>query len=871
MDRRNTSRRAVHRLVVGVLLAALFPAVAWGQVTIVADSARTGEPIDRSLFSLVNYQSVAEMAGSVAERAVLWLGAEGTFQRLATTPHRFEPQNDNDDPDVMNWSGYRPDELFASENRRYVGRELVEKVRDDGMEPVMLLAYNLPWLSPDGDITQAPEDPREWAEFASAALRAVNGAPGSADYELRVRYVEIWNEPDTQLYWKGSASQYQELFREVVERLDRDHPDVLVGGPAALNYTSPWALGFIRSTADYLDFYVYHSYNEAPEQLVERIEQVDQYIRQTAGRPIPIMITESDHFGLAGASKIDYLIRRQVLLQTVRDQVEGFHHFQARAYQEGPHLFGLVRDDGSVIDYNYYPMWLFRDVFGDEIDLQLSGGSRIDRESLVTIASVADDRMSTVVYLPLAAARPLTVSVESALPAALRDGLVLVSRVADGDSGVVATELNSGVARRTDEFELQPGTAVAVTVLAGNPSELIWTDIELDRTSGLVGQPIRATLRMMNTSRDSLRGAIQPLGFPTDWEIQLVDGEDSFRDVMPGEVVEAVFDVTPTSPTPIGGSGVYAFVSARPPRSRSVRMNSLAVNIAVDAPVQTIGRPNRVYLTEGYRGEVTARFTNTFSGSVVGDVSIEAPDGFVVDSPRTLSLSLGEAQELTFAIETTGAVEAGTYVGNYAFLYDGISFREPFDIIVTDFDTGVSGQIVDLDDSYNVDGVSFQDDFEAHDQEGFGGRFAYAGELLPPPGPKNYLGIDFHFPDVASDAHFVEMRGQTIALPQGRFDRLALLATTVNSDKSETLTVVYTDGTSQEIDFDLTDWCVEPKNGEVPVVKAPYRHIPSGVLRDATPQIFLVQYDLDPTKSVRELRLPTRPTLYIVAATLVTE
>ena len=142
---------------------------------------------------------------------------------------------------------------------------------------------------------------------------------------------------------------------------------------------------------------------------------------------------------------------------------------------------------------------------------------------------------------------------------------------------------------------------------------------------------------------------------------------------------------------------------------------------------------------------------------------------------------------------------------------------------------------------------------------------------MPPPGRKSYLGVEFDFPDVASDAHLVETRGQTIDLPAGRFDRLALLATTVNSDKSETLTVVYTDGSTDEIEFSLTDWCVRAKFGEVPVVRAPYRHMTAGVLRDCNPQIFLVQYEIDPTKTVDELRLPNRPTLYVVAATLVEE
>ena len=447
--------RALFALAIVTALVAT-PAVA--QVTLTTDPSEGGEPIDRSLFSLVNYQSVAEVSSSVAERAILWLNMDGTFQRLATTPPRFEESNDNDDPRVMNWAGFTPEQLFASQNRRYAGRELVEKVREEGMEPVLLLAYNLPWLSPNGDVTQAPAEAAEWAEFASAALRAVNGDPGSPDYEPRVRYVEVWNEPDTELYWKGSADDYYELFRAVADRLAEDHPDVQVGGPSALNYTSPWALDFIRSAGDALDYYVYHSYNEEPRALIERIEQVDAFIRETTGRRIPIMITESDHFGLAGAQKIDYLMRRQILLQDVRDLVDGFHHFQARAYREGDRVFGMVRDDGSVIGYNYYPLWLFRDLVGEEVDVRFSGGTGSEGEDLWSIASASEDRMTTVVYLPLASSGPVLVTVESLVPAGLRDGLVLVSRVQEGGSGVVSAERNGGVGRREDSVRLEPGS-----------------------------------------------------------------------------------------------------------------------------------------------------------------------------------------------------------------------------------------------------------------------------------------------------------------------------------------------------------------------------------------------------------------------------
>ncbi|MFW6212484.1 MAG: GH39 family glycosyl hydrolase [Spirochaetota bacterium] len=840
-----------------------------GQVTVQVDPSRTGEQIDRTLFSLVNYQSVIDEAGSLAERAVLWLNMDGTYQRISTNPPGFEPTNDNASPSQKNWSGFFPDELFASVSRRYVGRELVERIREDGMEPVMLLAYNLPWLSPDGNVTFPPEDPDEWVEFVSAALQAVNGEPGSDDYELLVQYIEIWNEPDTEIYWKGTAQEYYDLFRKVAERINREHPEVKIGGPSALNYTSPWALNFVRAVGEHLDYYVYHSYNEDVDRLIARVRQVDEFIRQTTGRRIPIMITESDNFAVQGAQKMDYLIRRQIALQDVRDLVDGFHHFQARAYQEGQRFFGLVRNDGSVIDYNYYPYWLFRDLEGNEVELSISGGRSSTRDALLTIGSVSQEAVTSIVYLPSSERQGVRVTIETLVPQGLRDGLAMISKVAPAGSEVVAAELNEGAAQRRDSAELEPGSAVAVTVRAENPPELVWTDIEMDRSSGLVGQPLRARVRMINTSLGELRGSMQILGVPQDWEITVADGDDRFRDLAPGATHDVTFEMVPKSPTPVGGSGAYVFVNARPPRSRSVRMNSLAVNLNIEAPVQTVLQPDRLYATGGYEGTVYARLTNTFSERVQGQASLLLPADFESGDARSVTLGVGQSESLEFPVRVGAGASAGEYTGRVSFLYDGISFTEEFTIVVTEFDDNVESTTVDLSEFYNVDGVSFQDDFDDYDLDGFGGRFALPGELLPTPGRRNYLGVDFDFPDVANSAHLVETRGQEIPVTAGRYDRLAILTTTVNSDKSESITVVYSDGSTQVIEFNVTDWCVQPKNEELPIVRAQYRHMTEGVLRDCNPQIFFVDYELDGSKQVAAIRLPERPTLYIVAASLV--
>jgi hypothetical protein len=130
--------------------------------------------------------------------------------------------------------------------------------------------------------------------------------------------------------------------------------------------------------------------------------------------------------------------------------------------------------------------------------------------------------------------------------------------------------------------------------------------------------------------------------------------------------------------------------------------------------------------------------------------------------------------------------------------------------------------------------------------------------------------VDFIFPDTSKNSpNLVETRGQIITVPKGSYSRLALLATSVNSSKKEALTLHYSDGTKETKNFFCTDWCVAPKFGEVAVVKAPYRHMTAGVLKDAEPQIFYLDIPVAPGKTLKAVQLPERETLYIVSMSLV--
>ena len=83
-----------------------------------------------------------------------------------------------------------------------------------------------------------------------------------------------------------------------------------------------------------------------------------------------------------------------------------------------------------------------------------------------------------------------------------------------------------------------------------------------------------------------------------------------------------------------------------------------------------------------------------------------------------------------------------------------------------------------------------------------------------------------------------------------------------------TLVVTYADGSQENLELAVTDWCQEPRWGEIPVYRAPYRHAFGGRLYDAKPQIFLVTLPLNPDLEVTSITLPYLPELLVVALTL---
>jgi hypothetical protein len=118
--------------------------------------------------------------------------------------------------------------------------------------------------------------------------------------------------------------------------------------------------------------------------------------------------------------------------------------------------------------------------------------------------------------------------------------------------------------------------------------------------------------------------------------------------------------------------------------------------------------------------------------------------------------------------------------------------------------------------------------------------------------------------------NIVEGAGQTIALPQGNYGSLDLLALHVNgSVASLTSTVTYTDGTTQTIKQGFSDW-YSPQTyaGESEAIAMPYRDTSSGGRDARTFYVYGYSFALNAAKTVKSITLPSDANFKLIAADL---
>lgn len=154
------------------------------------------------------------------------------------------PQADPNDPQSYNFGP--TDRLIAS-------------IKGVGAQVIFRLGRS------EGSNVEPPEDLDRYAAVARHIVLHYNRG-WAQGFRYRIRYWEVWNEPDLgKLFWSGSAQHYFELYEKVARAVKHADRAALVGGPAIArpNDANPYVdefLEYVRAHAVPLDFYSWHWY-----------------------------------------------------------------------------------------------------------------------------------------------------------------------------------------------------------------------------------------------------------------------------------------------------------------------------------------------------------------------------------------------------------------------------------------------------------------------------------------------------------------------------------------------------------------------------------------------------------------------------------
>jgi predicted alpha-1,2-mannosidase len=172
---------------------------------------------------------------------------------------------------------------------------------------------------------------------------------------------------------------------------------------------------------------------------------------------------------------------------------------------------------------------------------------------------------------------------------------------------------------------------------------------------------------------------------------------------------------------------------------------------------------------------------------------------------------------------------------------------------------------VDLRGDVNHDGTAT---VAQPDQGNFDGSgWSYDADLLPAAGPVVWGGVTYSAPEATGTAaNFVEARGQSVLVPEGKHATVNVVAASHNGPVSTAVTVHYADGTQADVPVTVGDWA---GSGGTVVLDMPHRIKAGSGVDGPSVRLFGQALAVDNAKQVSSVTLPNDPRVQFYAITLV--
>jgi alpha-mannosidase len=250
------------------------------------------------------------------------------------------------------------------------------------------------------------------------------------------------------------------------------------------------------------------------------------------------------------------------------------------------------------------------------------------------------------------------------------------------------------------------------------------------------------------------------------------------------------------------------------------------------------------------RGDFNGEANLSVSGLPAGVTASFNPASTTGSSAMTLTASNAAAP-----VTTTATITATS--GN-------LSHNLTSNITVTPV---LSGTVpVDLSPVYNITGIYSDNTRFERDASFDGGGYSFSEQQIG----REQVGDSVVFRLGPANAPDV-VTGKTVSLPAEKFSSLKILATAVEGEQEmQIFTVTYSDGTSSSFTQSLSDWAYpQAYKGESVAASMPYRLAGDGSKDSSTFHVYAYSFNLDSSKSVRSVSLPSNREVLILAMTLV--
>ena len=127
-----------------------------------------------------------------------------------------------------------------------------------GLQVFATLAYSPAWANGGRANQHPPLDSAEWSEFCRLVAERYDGRHGLPE----IRYWGMWNEPDSDLFFVGTADDYiDRILIPGATGVREGNPDALVCGPD-IAHDQEWLEYVLRRSRDYIDVVTLHHYDE---------------------------------------------------------------------------------------------------------------------------------------------------------------------------------------------------------------------------------------------------------------------------------------------------------------------------------------------------------------------------------------------------------------------------------------------------------------------------------------------------------------------------------------------------------------------------------------------------------------------------------